>query len=184
VKIPAAVAANAERLEQLDQLVARLTRAEYGRVDVRLSASSVGAHVRHVLEHYRLFLAGLSEGRVDYDARERDTAVEHEPDAARAEIAALLVALQPLARAPAEAPLVIRQQAGRQPGPGDEAESRVSRELLFLHGHTVHHQALVALLLRAQGVAVPAQFGVAPSTLTWLERTAPVTAAQGNGQRG
>jgi uncharacterized damage-inducible protein DinB len=43
--------------------------------------------------------------------------------------------------------------------------SSTFRELQFLATHTVHHFALVALLLRQRGVEVPVEMGVAPSTL-------------------
>jgi hypothetical protein len=42
--------------------------------------------------------------------------------------------------------------------------STLARELRALASHTIHHYALVAVVLRLRGVAVPAHFGVAPST--------------------
>ena len=32
----------------------------------------VGAHLRHVIEHYQRFLIGTRDGEVNYDARQRD----------------------------------------------------------------------------------------------------------------
>jgi hypothetical protein len=49
------------------------------------------------------------------------------------------------------------------------AVTSLERELQFLLSHTVHHFALVALLLRAQGFEVSADFGVAPSTLAYWQ---------------
>jgi hypothetical protein len=46
------------------------------------------------------------------------------------------------------------------------------RELQFLLSHTVHHYALMALILRLQGFNPAAEFGVAPSTLQHWERAA------------
>lgn len=48
--------------------------------------------------------------------------------------------------------------------------STLERELQFLASHTVHHYALIALTLRAQGVTVGTDFGMAPSTLRHSER--------------
>jgi len=42
--------------------------------------------------------------------------------------------------------------------------STSARELAFVISHTIHHQAIIAVLLASQGVAVPHRFGVAPST--------------------
>jgi hypothetical protein len=43
--------------------------------------------------------------------------------------------------------------------------SSVGRELQALLGHTVHHYAIIALLLRVEGIEPGEEFGVAPSTL-------------------
>ena len=48
--------------------------------------------------------------------------------------------------------------------------STLGRELLFLLSHTIHHYALIDLLLREEGFEVPPDFGMAPSTLKHLER--------------
>ena len=45
------------------------------------------------------------------------------------------------------------------------SQSSVLRELQFLISHTVHHFALIRMILLDQGVQTPAGFGVAPSTL-------------------
>ena len=63
-----------------------------------------------------------------------------------------------------ELPIQIRLESG-----GAEAEqwshSTVRRELQFLLSHTVHHFALIAVLLERFSIAVPDDFGIAPSTL-------------------
>ncbi|MGH9328927.1 MAG: hypothetical protein ACRD09_00665, partial [Vicinamibacterales bacterium] len=43
-------------------------------------------------------------------------------------------------------------------------ESTVKRELAFLLSHTVHHNAIIALLLEQAGIAAPHRFGVAASS--------------------
>ena len=43
--------------------------------------------------------------------------------------------------------------------------SSLSRELQFLLSHLVHHQALVAVMLRVYGFVPTEEFGVAPATL-------------------
>ena len=47
-------------------------------------------------------------------------------------------------------------------------ESSLSRELQALSSHTVHHFALIAVTLRAHGVQMDPEFGMAPSTLRYL----------------
>jgi hypothetical protein len=173
------VGANVVVLQRTLRLLETLDDAQYRHVALPLSTASIGAHVRHVLDHYRLLLAGLAVGLVDYDARERHTPVETDRQAAAAAVRALLADLAALgelaARAPAalSRPLAIRQQCAEPPaGPGvpDGCESTAVRELFFLHSHAVHHHALIAVLARAQGIPLAESFGMAPSTLTWLRQ--------------
>jgi uncharacterized damage-inducible protein DinB len=44
------------------------------------------------------------------------------------------------------------------------AATTVGRELAFVINHTVHHSALVAVLLEQAGRVRPARFGLAPTT--------------------
>jgi uncharacterized damage-inducible protein DinB len=191
------IAPNLELLRATLELVERLSDGQYTHVETRLTAASIGAHVRHVLDHYRLFLAGLPEGEVDYDDRQRDTDIERSALAAATEARRLIAAFAALG-APATAavpgagaagaacaartgrlaadwaarPLRVRQQGDDEPGRFDGCDSHAERELLFLASHAVHHQALIAMLVRAQGLAVPESFGLAPSTATWQRANA------------
>jgi len=53
-----------------------------------------------------------------------------------------------------------------------EVETTVGRELAFVLSHTVHHNALIAVMAKTLGVPVPERFGYAPSTIVHLEKTA------------
>lgn len=129
--------------------------------------STVGAQYRHILDHYRSLLDGLGDGRVDYDRRGRDPALEQDRAAAARATGDLIERLQDLARSPRDFPLRVIQSAG-----GDEADeapqlSSLGRELLFLVSHTVHHFAIIKLLLAERGVACDPELGMAPSTLAY-----------------
>lgn len=49
----------------------------------------------------------------------------------------------------------------------DWRPSSLGRELQFLSSHTLHHYALIKLLLDDTGLDLGPEFGVAPSTLAW-----------------
>jgi hypothetical protein len=55
--------------------------------------------------------------------------------------------------------------------------SSIGRELQVLSSHTIHHFALLAMVLRARGVSVDAEFGMAPSTLRYLSSQTTAEAA-------
>jgi len=104
-----------------------------------------------VIEHYSCFLAGHASGRVNYDARERDPALERDRGAALARIEELAGELRRLARADLEAPAEVRLECGSGGEPAQWSRSTVGRELQFLLSHTVHHFALIGLLLAQRG---------------------------------
>lgn len=156
---------NLHLLEQGVALLERLGDALY--TSPRGSWAPVGAQYRHVLEHYLCFLGGLPEGRVDYDARARDERIEGSCAGALDATRAIMTSL---ARLPADrdAPLAVQMDSGSgEEGGADWRVSSIGRELQFLCSHTVHHFALIKLLLEGTGVDLGPEFGVAPSTLAY-----------------
>lgn len=154
----------------LRQGIDLLTRLDAGRYGPRDGVSGVGAHLRHCIDFYRCLLDGAAGGRVDYDARSRDPAIEAHRRAASAALEELVAGLEALEVDPGRALEVKVDTAA-----GTEAcwhRSSLGRELQFLISHTTHHYALIALLLRARGFELPADFGVAPSTLAHQQQEA------------
>ncbi len=151
-----------EFLRQGQRLIARIDDAAYADAVPTLSRSSVGAHIRHVLDHFSSLLEGIDNGVVDYDLRARDTAIERSRSCA---VSAILDIERSLAdaRFRSDRELTVRVDSGER-GPRAASRSSLQRELQFCIAHTVHHYAIVALLLRARGIEVEAGFGVAPST--------------------
>lgn len=134
-------------------------------------ASPVAVHHRHQVEHGRQLLAGLASGLVDYDARPHEAALVSDRRCLLAANAELVRDLRTLRSADLDKPLEVSQifEVGAQPA---RARSTVARELMFLFEHTVHHNALIALLLRLSALEVPELFGVMPSTIVARMRAA------------
>lgn len=151
-------------LDQFVDVLMRVDTPTYCDRPVPGVSGSIGGHVRHALDHVAALLSGRPSGTLSYDHRERGTAVERDPSAALRQILRLKAALERAAAVrPAEEPLFVETQMTRS-GAVSCAWSTFSRELAFVVSHTIHHQAMVALLLIAQGVDVPEGFGYAPST--------------------
>jgi uncharacterized damage-inducible protein DinB len=161
--IASPVAQIANLLQQLESVVERLDDTQYRAERAREVSGSIGGHVRHCLDHVAALAAAIATGRVDYDSRVRGTSVERRRDAALAEIARLLRAL-PALHASMSSTCVDVVLSTNPDGRQITARSTLARELAFVANHTVHHFAVVALLLRDMGVGVPARFGYAPST--------------------
>lgn len=157
------VTANLDLLAQGEALLDRLSPEDY--VGAGPGRSAVGAQYRHVLEHYLLFLAGLGSGRVDYDARSRDVLVETDREAAGRLTRSCRDGIARIGAGDLERPLTVHLAASAESDDGSGHGSTVGRELLFLLSHTVHHFAIIRLLLEDRGVDCEPDFGMAPSTL-------------------
>lgn len=159
----AAIEENLGLLQSCDELLASVPAAEYTRAAGVCFDGAIGEHVRHLLDHYVLFLAALEDGRrLDYEARVRDPRIERDPAFARGLLRDLAAKLAALHGTDLDAPMHVRLEAGHaQLWSG----STPAREFAFLVSHTVHHCALIGVICRANGVPVPPDFGVAPSTL-------------------
>jgi len=127
--------------------------------------SSIGSHMRHIIDRFDCFLSGLQTGKVNFDARNRDRKIELSPGAASKALALLpqkLIACQD--QLDSDLLVIESIDAGRD---SVAVNSSVNRELMGLVSHTIHHLAVIALLLRAQGFEIGDNIGKAPSTLKY-----------------
>lgn len=134
----------------------------YATAPQSLQTNSAGNHLRHCLEFFECFLDGPHSEAVDYASRRRTLAVGEDRLLGMLRIAEVVERLDGLRPVGSNTPVLVRAEDEL----GDVwTPSTVGRELEFLRSHTVHHYALIALILRAHQVHVASSFGVAPSTL-------------------
>jgi len=164
---PEAAAPHVALLRQAMDLIADLDDDVYAATSSIAPGGGIGAHLRHCLDFYDCFLRGAPLGFIDYTARGRDRATSTDRDVALGRMARILLALERIPRG--------LQSVGVRPEEAEEGvwiPSTVARELEFVRTHTVHHFALIAILLRAAGIETDPSFGVAPSTLRARSQTA------------
>lgn len=155
----------ADILRELEGVVSRLTADQYtARCGESFSNAAIGGHVRHCLDHARALVDGHAAGVVDYDHRERGTAIESSPVAACAEARRIAQGVASLAFADGAAAFDVLVMPTRE-GRIVRVRSSLARELAFVLSHTIHHNAMVRGMAMAVGAGVPRTFGYAPSTL-------------------
>eukprot|EP00940_MAST-03C_sp_MAST-3C-sp2_P003098 g3098.t1 len=155
----------------------------YRTVDPAVGAS-LGQHMRHSLSHMRSAMTRIerveeesdddasSRGFViEYDARERGTAIETNVDAALQEIDRTESILLSIVADDSDIDLWrkhIRCSFQLDPMTGEEQTftSTAAREIAFTVHHAIHHLAMMKLILKARGVSSDAltNLGVAPAT--------------------
>lgn len=171
---PTVIDENILQLRQGSDLIARLTDPLYQTTVGPCFNTGVGMHFRHILDYYTCFLAGIDRS-IDYDARERNELLSRDRSRAMGKIRRTIDELD-LLRFQSElleSRVLIRDNE-RDDGTGKAppCHSTVGRELKFLLSHTVHHFAIIAMMLRIQGFEPFEEFGLAASTIECRRRYA------------
>lgn len=151
-------------------MLSQLNDELYAGVATGITQAGIGGHLRHCLDFYDAFLRGIRQGRIDYDLRERDERIEKDRAFASAKIGVAITQLQQLPSQDME--LLVKLEGEQAETASAWSRSSQCRELQFLLSHTVHHYALIAMLLRLQGFQPAPDFGVAPSTLKYWQAKA------------
>ncbi len=168
------ISSNVHLLEQGLSLLEQMNDSLYTTAPDGIAKAGVGGHLRHCLDFYDSFLLGVEAGptgRIDYDRRERNPLTETDISIAKAKIEATIARLGGL-KADGQQKLLVKLEGEQAQNASAWSHSSVNRELQFLLSHTVHHYALMAMLLRLQGFEPAADFGVAPSTLKYWQAMA------------
>jgi len=157
------VAALRERLDELMRVIMTLPPEAY-RARIADSSGAVGAHVRHILDHVSALMGATPAFVLSYDHRTRGTSVESDPSMAVREMMRLDAALERWTDRPLDEPIAVNSLLGTD-GQSITGWSTLARELAFVMSHTIHHQAIIALLLECQGRnSLDERFGYSPST--------------------
>lgn len=158
------VLTNIEALNEGAELLSTLDQEQYLKGVKPAFHSTIGAHFRHVLEHYRCFFNQLADGQLCYDARERDALLESDIDYALDTINSIITQLTELAESNERVTLSVcnLEQA---------VSTTLQRELVFLQSHTVHHYALIGAMVRMMGGVTANDFGIAIATREYGKET-------------
>lgn len=164
---PPEIAANYATLQQLAEVIGRVSDEEFVEVDDAFPNSSIGKHLRHICDFYRCYLTGTSSGRIDYDKRDRSQEIECRRLTALETVNALAREIEATA-ADLSAPVSVLaiSEVG---APAEPCASTLRRELVFLQGHAIHHLAMIVMIMTRLGIETEPEWGVAPSTRDWYD---------------
>ena len=134
--------------------------------------ASIGGHIRHCLDHFTSLLRGMEQGLIDYDHRDREVRIESEPQFASDISRSIQLTLQSLKPERLADRVTARCEVSYTQGDSPQVRSTLGRELVYAVAHAIHHFALIRVMAHLLGITLPPQFGLAPSTLAHLERSA------------
>jgi len=155
-------------IDALGQITALLdiVRRQPGDTIERLFVDAqIGAHTRHVHDHFDAFFLGCEHGTLDYNRRTRNSPAETDLQLCLREHRRIIGTLKN--QAPHCSDLRVISEIDCRTSRNIELASTVDRELLYLINHTIHHVALISLKLSQHGIAVPPHLGLAPGTASY-----------------
>lgn len=138
--------------------------------------SAIGAHLRHCYDHFETLLWGLERGEIDYDSRNRDPRVETCPDYFQAKLHSRLSQIALFDEVTLDGAVSIRALVTPD-APPVRFMSTLSREIVYLTSHTIHHLAIIKLTAEQLGIELPDGFGVAYSTAAYWKQAVPEAAS-------
>jgi hypothetical protein len=146
---------------EIEKISKKLTHDEFVEKIEVLSGSSIGQHIRHIVEFYICLFS--EKNYVNYDERERNLLIENSPTYTQEILETLKVTLQNL---DFDRKVIFKQSLNDQEV---FLNTSYARELIYLGEHTIHHFALIKIGITAlcPDLTLDQNFGVADSTIKY-----------------
>lgn len=153
-----------ENLSEIKSLCERLAPNHYTKPLEILSGSSIGQHIRHIIELYQAVEKSGPAAIINYDNRKRNLIIETSPHTASMEIQLLLDFLSGINW---DKNLTLQGDFGKCEDLPLEIKTSLFRELAYNLEHAIHHQALIKIGLIQLGLVqlIDSDFGVASATI-------------------
>ncbi|MBC7487579.1 MAG: hypothetical protein H7282_12580 [Cytophagaceae bacterium] len=149
-------------LSQLADFITVVENQHYTAKSELLLGSSIGQHVRHILEFYSCLKEGYTVQKVNYDLRKRDLSIEEDKMTALHLITDLMKWME------TTKPIALMLEGSYEENEKEifSILSHLERELVYNIEHAIHHMAIIKIAaVNAYAYELPADFGVASSTL-------------------
>ncbi len=168
---------NVEILDQLSGFIEGLDESVYVKVSKPLFESSIGQHLRHILDIFQALMKETNPTFVDYDLRRRGIPLETDPQAGLDELEEVTQWLKSLDPSTFDQPLQISTEVSLSSEETAKLNSSLGRELCFASSHLTHHLALMVVHAKLLGMEIDSKLGVAPSTATFMREQEQISCA-------
>ncbi|MCP9754045.1 hypothetical protein EGI26_02570 [Lacihabitans sp. CCS-44] len=152
---------------EIEKISKKLSHDEFVEKIEILSGSSVGQHIRHIIEFYICLFS--EKNYVNYDERERNLLIENSSIYTQEILETLKVSLKNL---DFDRKVIFKQSLNDQEV---FLNTSYARELIYLGEHTIHHFALIKIGITAicPDLTLDQNFGVADSTIKYRATQTP-----------
>jgi len=150
--------------KQLKSLITSIDKVNFIKPLNIINGSTIGQHIRHIIEFYIEFDNGYQSGIVSYDNRQRNIDLETNQALILSKIDSII---NDLSYYNMEKSIIIKSNHGIDDSEFSKSKSSVMRELVYALDHTVHHLAIIKIAMQVEfkHIKLESNIGVAPSTI-------------------
>ena len=161
--IPAIV----HNLERGVKLLNTINDTEYSNTAVAPYNSSIGGHIRHILDIFDCIFDGLDSGEIDLAARKRNELAEQKTAFGLDYFNKTITKLNTLKEVDLDQLVSVKDDLGL----GDFTQKyTLGSALIQAHSHAIHHFASLGYIINQLGIKLPdVDFGYNPTTPRDLE---------------
>lgn len=151
-----------KNLERGISLLNSISDEQYSDTSVAPYNSSIGCHMRHVLDVFSCIFKGLENNFVDFSVRERNLCAEQETSVGIEYFETILNQLKTIKEEDFNTPIKVSDDMGL----GNViANYTIGSALMQAQSHAIHHYATIGYLVYQIGIELPdAAFGFNPTT--------------------
>lgn len=158
---------NLESLDQMIMFIDSLSESEYQYIPTPLFDSSIGQHLRHIVDLFLALMNGANE-EINYDIRRRGAPIETDSNIGLKELNEIRDWISKITEDDINQNTLIHTETALHTQQTDTFKSSFGRELCFASSHLVHHLAIMAAIAKMAGKNVDSTLGLAPATATFV----------------
>lgn len=155
-------------LDQLQDFINSIDAETYQTSHKPMFDSSIGQHLRHILDLFQALIQNSDASVINYDIRQRGIPLETVQQEGIVALDRVRQWLTGLTAADLQRQVTILTEVDIDEQFSVQLNSSFGRELAFASTHAIHHLALMATIAKVLGCQVDAQYGTAPATATYL----------------
>ncbi len=151
-----------KNLERGVKLLNSISNQQYANTSAAPYYSSIGGHIRHILDVFDCLFEGLPNGVVDLSARKRNELVEIDTAMGITYFNIIISKLDQLKTANLEQLVLVKDDLGLGM---IEQNYTLGGLLIQAHSHAIHHFASLGYIIAQLGIEIPDEdFGYNPTT--------------------
>tara|TARA_R110002126_G_scaffold291579_2_gene453915 strand:- start:27395 stop:27892 length:498 start_codon:yes stop_codon:yes gene_type:complete len=151
-----------KNLQRGIQLLNLISDDDYSNSSIPPYFSSVGCHIRHVLDMFSCVLKGKKSGIVDFTYRERNEAIELKCEVGIDYFHVIINKLNLISKEELASEILVTDDLGLGK---ITSKSTLGAILMQTQSHAIHHYASIANIIYQQGIELPdSDFGFNPTT--------------------